>query len=131
MPKKAQKKLNKRDLDKFRILVQKEITALCEDVDYIRENAINSNTKESTGDHSSYSFHMADQGTDAQEREKAFLFASRESAHLERLSKSMERINDGTFGVCMSCGELIAKERLKAVPTATLCVPCKTEKGGR
>ena len=35
------------------------------------------------------------------------------------------------MGVAMSCGLLIAKERLKAVLTATLCVPCKTEKGGR
>jgi DnaK suppressor protein len=126
MPK-APKKLTKKDLDRFKIQIEKEIASMTEDVEYIKENAINSNTKESTGDHSAYSYHMADQGTDAQEREKAFLFASRETAHIDRLRNALERIEQGTFGICSSCEGPVGKERLKAVPTATHCVPCKTK----
>jgi RNA polymerase-binding protein DksA len=133
MPTKAPKKnrkLTKRELAKFRTDILKQMADMGEDMSFIRENAISDNIKDATGDHSSYSFHMADQGTDAMEREKAFLLASRESVHLERLRNAIKRIDEGTFGICGSCGEPIAKERLKAVPTATLCVPCKTAKAG-
>jgi RNA polymerase-binding protein DksA len=71
---------------------------------------------------------MADQGTDAQEREKAFLFASREGRFLSYLDRALEMIEAGTYGFCQSCGEAIAKARLEAVPTAKLCVDCKQKK---
>ena len=43
----------------------------------------------------------------------------------KHLSKALERINDGTFGICKICGELIPEERMMEVPNATKCVQCK------
>lgn len=41
------------------------------------------------------------------------------------LAEVQERVREGTYGVCRSCGARIPKSRLEAVPTATLCVPCQ------
>ena len=70
---------------------------------------------------------MADQGTDAQEREKAFLFAARENKFLNHLNRALERMDAGTYGLCATCGEAIQYLRLEAVPHATLCIDCKRE----
>jgi DnaK suppressor protein len=78
-------------------------------------------------DLSSYSFHMADQGTDAMEREKSFLFASKEGRYLYRVEEALRRLYkdpDG-FGKCHSCGAEIPFERLDALPHARYCLDCK------
>ena len=84
-------------------------------------------SQESDGDLSAYSFHMADQGTDAMEREKAFLFASQEGRFLWHIDEALRRIyrSPETFGKCHSCGEDIDYDRLDALPHARLCIACK------
>ena len=79
------------------------------------------------GDLSSYSFHMADQGTDAMEREKAFLFASQEGRFLWHIDQALRRLykSPDTFGKCHNCGKDIAFERLDALPHARYCIECK------
>ena len=81
----------------------------------------------SDGDLSAYSFHMADQGTDAMEREKAFLFASKEGRFLFHIDEALRRLYKAPekFGFCMECGEDIGYERLDALPHARLCIKCK------
>jgi DnaK suppressor protein len=81
----------------------------------------------SDADLSSYSFHMADQGTDAMEREKSFLFASKEGRYLYRVEEALRRLyNDpDEFGKCHSCNKLIPFERLEALPHARYCLDCK------
>ena len=79
------------------------------------------------GDLSSYSFHMADQGTDAMEREKAFLFASQEGRFLWHSDEALPRLyrSPETLGKCHSCGQDIDFDRLDALPHARLCISCK------
>lgn len=79
------------------------------------------------GDLSAYSFHMADQGTDAMEREKAFLFASKEGRLLYHIDEALRRLyrDPDSFGQCEECGEEIGFERLDALPHARLCIRCK------
>ncbi len=76
-----------------------------------------------------YSFHMADQGTDAMEREKAFLFASTEGRLLYHIDEALRRLyrTPKEFGKCEECGSLISFERLDALPHARLCIGCKEE----
>src|SRR6476469_1078321 len=84
-------------------------------------------SQDSDGDLSSYSFHMADQGTDAMEREKAFLFASQEGRFLWHIDDALRRLyrSPETFGKCHNCGNDIAFERLDALPHARYCIQCK------
>ena len=78
---------------------------------------------------SAYSFHMADQGTDAMEREKAFLFASKEGRLLYHIDEALRRLyrTPEEYGICQECGEELAYERLDALPHARLCIRCKEE----
>ena len=79
------------------------------------------------------------EGTEAHEVEKSFLLMSRESDYLVNLKKALQRIQDGTYGICevytkdsekCECPDspLIAKERLMEVPNATKGVFCKEKK---
>ncbi len=81
----------------------------------------------SDGDLSAYSFHMADQGTDAMEREKAFLFASKEGRLLYHIDEALRRLykTPEAYGICEECGSDIGFERLDALPHARLCIKCK------
>lgn len=94
----------------------------------------NETTRTASGDLSAYSFHMADQGTDAMEREKAFLFASQEGRQLYQIDQALRRLykEPDRFGRCDQCGDPIRWERLEALPYATLCFACKEreENGG-
>ena len=71
--------------------------------------------------------HMADQGTDAMEREKAFLFASQEGRFLWHIDEALRRLYKAPelFGKCHNCGNEIAFERLDALPHARYCIACK------
>lgn len=119
------KGLTKSKLRKYRKLLEKKRAVLLKELDYLEGSSMKSTITESTGDISAYSYHMADQGTDAMEREKAFLFASREGRFLYHLNQALLRIEDGTYGMCHECGLPIDEERLNAVPHARLCIACK------
>lgn len=51
----------------------------------------------------------------------------RESKLIKKIKKALDRIENGTFGICEKCGEDISIERLKARPVTTLCIDCKTK----
>jgi len=50
----------------------------------------------------------------------------RERKLLSKIEEALQRIDDGEFGVCEACGELIGEKRLEARPVTTLCIDCKT-----
>jgi RNA polymerase-binding protein DksA len=91
------------------------------------DEAFGATTQSADGGLSSYSFHMADQGTDAMEREKAFLFASQEGRFLWHIDEALRRLyrSPDAYGLCQSCGNLIGYERLDALPHARYCIECK------
>ena len=76
---------------------------------------------------SSYTDHMADQGTEAMEREKAALFATKEGRYIYRLEEALRRVYDDpkNFGKCHTCGSEVGLERLDALPHARYCIDCK------
>ena len=123
----------KKDLAYFKDLLLKKREELVKNIEYLRSITSNSTNQEASGDHSAYSFHMADQGTDAMEREKAFLFASRDEKYLKQINAALERIDNGTYGVCRVTGKDIGRERLEAVPTTTISYEAKVQesKAGR
>jgi len=83
--------------------------------------------EQNDSDSYSYSDHMADLGTDAMEREKMLLFASKEGRYLYRVEEALRRLykDPENFGKCHSCGKPIDFERLDALPHARYCIECK------
>ncbi|MFQ6617898.1 MAG: TraR/DksA family transcriptional regulator [Fidelibacterota bacterium] len=119
--------MNKEELEYFKQIILKRREELLKELNYLKESAIDNSSREAAGDNSNYSYHMADMGTDSQEREKAFFLLSRENKYLSYLNDALARIERGEYGYCVECKKPIKKERLEAVPHAKLCVPCKNK----
>ena len=119
--------MNKRDVKRFEKRLLEEREKLLENMARLESGVLSKNQKEAAGDLSSYSFHMADLATDASEREKAFLFASKEGRLLYHIDEALRRLCKNDYGICQTCGDDILKDRLEAVPHARLCLKCKEE----
>lgn len=119
--------MKKKDIDHFAKLIQTKKEELQSEIGYLEKNLLFNSQKDAAGDLSGYSFHMADQATDAMDREQNFMFASREGKYLSKLDEALDRVANGSYGKCKTCGDDITKNRLEAVPTATSCFKCKTK----
>ncbi|WP_446664177.1 TraR/DksA family transcriptional regulator [Flexivirga sp. B27] len=74
---------------------------------------------------------QADTGAKTFEREHEYSLAQNSRDLLEQSVHALERIDDGTYGVCENCGDAIGKLRLQAFPRATLCLTCKAQQERR
>ena len=122
------KKYSKAKLNKFRETIIKRMEEISHEMDDIKIGILDKgNPKAGLSQDSVFSVHMADAGSDSFEKEKSFMFMSRESDYYNNLSLALERIDQEDFGVCKICGGLIPEERLLEVLNATKCVDCKTK----
>lgn len=134
-PKKKIKGYSKTELKVFKKIILDKRAEIIEQLETLREQMMDSSTGQYVNENSPYSLHMAEQGTDAQEREKLYLWAQRENKFLAYLEDALQRIELGTYGVCIECIDepknlcptcpLIPKERLMAVPHTQHCVEVK------
>ncbi len=122
------KKMNKKQLTHLEKRLLEERGRVVKELGHYGES-FSSTLQGADGDLSSYSFHMADQGTDAMEREKQFLFASQEGRYLWHVNEALRRLyrSPETFGECHDCGDAIDFDRLDALPHARLCIKCKAK----
>jgi RNA polymerase-binding transcription factor DksA len=120
------KKYSKTKLTKFKKSIEAKLNDVAHEMSDIKDT-LETNTRGNSSmvQDSVYSVHMADAGTDSYEREKGFHFMNRESDYYKYLVFALDRIKDGTFGICKICDELIPEERMMEVPNATKCVQCK------
>ena len=68
-----------------------------------------------------------DQAADSSARELLFELNHGEKQRLENIESALKKIEQGRFGLCEKCGNIITKKRLKAVPYARLCIKCKAK----
>jgi DnaK suppressor protein len=82
---------------------------------------------EDDGDLTQYKQHLADEGTDTMEQEKAMLLLQNESEMASQIDEALQRLykEPEKFGVCDSCGRDIQLERLDLVPWARTCAECQ------
>ncbi|MFQ6009270.1 MAG: TraR/DksA family transcriptional regulator [Candidatus Zixiibacteriota bacterium] len=123
--------MRKSELKKYEKLLLAKKKELLEEMAVMMKDKVSTTIRESTGDISSYSYHMADQGTDAMERELAFMFASKSGRLIYHIDEALRRIKEGTYGKCFKCGKPISSARLQAVPHARMCIECKSAEEGR
>jgi DnaK suppressor protein len=116
--------MKKKDLDKYEKLLLAKRAELLEELGLLQKTG-QSTLKDAAGEISSYSTHMADQGTDSFEREKSFQLASKSGRFLHHIDEALRRIKDKTYGKCQECGKQISAARLEAVPHARFCIECK------
>lgn len=122
---------SKKDLDEFKKVILDKRAEIIEQLQNLKDQMMDATTGQYVNENSPYSLHMAEQGTDAQEREKLYLWAQRETKFLGYLEDALQRIDNGTYGICIDSLELkegphlIPKQRLLAVPHTSHCVECK------
>ncbi|HWF44210.1 MAG TPA: hypothetical protein VG537_06180 [Candidatus Kapabacteria bacterium] len=122
----AKERYSTRDLEQFRKLLIDQRQEAKEEFDILSQNIMDT-SGEFEADNQTYSLHTAEQGSDAIEREKTFLHAQRTSDYIKKLDEALERIDRGTYGICVICGGLIEKGRLQAVPITQKHVDCKNK----
>jgi len=109
------------ELKKLRQQLQAEIAGLAADISEA-ESAIAERLGDAVGDAGD---DQADAGAKTFQREHELALTQNARELLELSERALARIDEGTFGVCASCGQPIGKARLQAFPRATLCVACK------
>jgi RNA polymerase-binding transcription factor DksA len=121
------------DYKEFEQRLIDERRKIMKEMGYLENTVLKVNQRDSSGDLSGYSFHMADVGTDAMEREKAFLFASSEGRLLMEIDEALRKVYAGEYGSCEVCEKPISRARLEAMPYVRLCLSCKEreEREGR
>jgi len=118
------KRYSDAELEEFRVLIeekiskaQKEYDELCatlgEDTDEMQE--------------SMHSRNVLDEGSSAAQRLQNQQLATRQMQFIEKLRAALQRIDNKTYGICRVTGELIPKDRLRAVPHATLSIEAKNK----
>ncbi|MBZ0182974.1 MAG: conjugal transfer protein TraR [Melioribacteraceae bacterium] len=126
---------SKKELEDFKKVILDKREEIIEQLQVLKDQMMDPTTGQYVNENSPYSLHMAEQGTDAQEREKLYLWAQRETKFLGYLEDALQRIDNGTYGICIDCIDepqnlcatcpLIPKERLMAVPHTQHCLQVK------
>jgi RNA polymerase-binding protein DksA len=114
------------ELEYFREIIEKKRDEAQTELESLQSSLRDS--MENANDESAYSVHMADAGTDAQEREKTYMLLNRTKKFLRYLDGALERIDNKTYGICKVTGKKIAKGRLEAVPHTQLSIEAKLKR---
>jgi RNA polymerase-binding protein DksA len=114
---------NEEELAHFKKLILERRRTAMDDVERMRMQLQDS--REQAENDTAYSFHMADAGTDAMEREKLYLMIARQQKYIGYLDRALERIRDKTYGICKVTGNPISKDRLEAVPHTEISIEAK------
>jgi len=118
-------KWTKVELDEFKNLIVEKRNEVTLELKNAKEKA--DEVLKNNSNNAIYSSHMADAVSDQQEMEKNYYMMDRVNIYLQYLNRALEMIDEGTFGICSSCGVLINKERLIEVPHTTSCFDCKSQ----
>lgn len=111
------------DVGRFREALLEERRRVVEAIEYLhKENpgTIEEETEDETLDN-----HLAETATATLDREIDYTLEENSEHVLKAIDKALAKIEAGTFGICETCGQPIAEERLAAIPYATQCIDCK------
>ena len=117
----------KDDFAQFKKLLLSLRERLVGKVDSMQGEALKRSRQDASGDLSNVPIHMADVGTDNYERDLMIELIENGEEGLRNIDTALEKMDDGSYGVCEICAKKINKERLKAVPYAKLCIDCQRE----
>jgi DnaK suppressor protein len=109
-------------IEHFKQLLLEKRREILKNVNEIEDEALNKSRLDATGDLSSMPIHMADLGTDNFEQEFALGLMDSERKLLHEIDDALQRIDEGTYGICEGTGKSIRKARLEAQPWARYCV---------
>ncbi|HNW15085.1 MAG TPA: TraR/DksA C4-type zinc finger protein [bacterium] len=113
--------LTKKQLDKIKKLLNEELAEIEE------RNREKVNEMENEGDAETFHGDEADQANYLEHRNRLLRLRDRDRKLINKIRQTLEKIEEGEYGTCESCGCDIGFERLKLRPVASLCIECKQE----
>ncbi len=119
------KKFTKKEIEHFKKKLKEEKQKVFEEMGDLQSNNLMQSISEQSGEVSRYSYHLGDTASLSYGREFSMGLAERQQKYLEQVDQALERIDEGTYGICKVTGELIPIERLEAVPVAKYSVKGK------
>lgn len=117
------------ELQEFKELILAKIDKAQHEYDTLRASLMNTSGNDVAD--TSPTFKALEEGADTLGKEEAARLAERQRQFIQKLQAALVRIENKTYGVCRATGQLIPKERLRAVPHATLSIDGKQEKNKR
>lgn len=112
------------ELQEFKEIIQAKLEKAREDYELLK-SAITQSESNDTED-TSPTFKVLEEGAATLSKEEAGRLAQRQQKFIQHLQAALVRIENKTYGICRETGKLISKERLRAVPHATLCIEAKS-----
>lgn len=113
------------NLEHFRQLLLAERQQYSDQVAMINETGLGTSLQDSLQEDSTYDNHPADLGTETFERSKDLGLRSNALRRLDAIDRALERMDQGTYGICEECGAPIAEARLEVFPSAATCIHCQ------
>lgn len=113
------------ELKEFKQIIEAKLKKAQEDYDILK-NALSHSDDNDTQD-TSPTFKVLEEGATVLSKEETGKLAQRQHQFIQHLKAALIRIENKTYGVCRATGKLISKERLRAVPHATLSIDAKRE----
>jgi DnaK suppressor protein len=110
------------DIERFKQMLLEKRMEILVNVNEMEDEALKKSRLDAAGDLSSMPIHMADIGTDNYEQEFTLGLMDSERKLLKEIDDALQRIEQGTYGICESTGKQIPKARLEAQPWARYCV---------
>ena len=117
------------ELEEFRAIINEKLQAAKGEYENLRAAVMNADGND-TGD-TSPTFKNMEEGASTLSKEDAGRLAQRQMKFIQNLQAALIRIENKTYGICRETGKLIPKERLRAVPHATLSIEAKEGQGRR
>lgn len=115
------------ELQEFKDLILEKLRVAKEELGLLTQSLSNPNTNGT--DDTAGTYKTLEDGSATLEKESINQLASRQKKFIENLESALIRIENKTYGVCRETGKLIPKERLRAVPHATLSMEAKLKQG--
>ena len=118
------------DTARFERILREERQRVCDAISYLHEEtpgSLEDETEEIVGNSDN---HLGDTATATLDREIDYSLEENSEQVLRAIDAALRRIEEGTFGICETCGQPISEERLEAIPYATQCIDCR-RKGER
>jgi len=119
--------LTNEQLRELRSQLEEELSSIRDRIEDNNPYGMAESLETMTDELSHYDNHPADIGSEMFERGKDLALREAASLRLDELDDALERMEEGTYGVCLSCGVEIPYARLQAQPAARHCVPCQEE----
>jgi RNA polymerase-binding protein DksA len=114
------------ELEEFRQLIEEKLRVAQEDYEHTMDAVMNRDSNEA--DDTAPTYHALEEGSEVQSKEQLMAMAQRQQKFIQGLKAALVRIENKTYGICRETGKLIPKERLRAVPHATLSIEVKQDK---